>query len=211
LKLQLALDMLSTEEALKLVKETAEHIDIIEIGTPLIKHEGVKLIRVMREKFPDKTILVDLKTMDVGEYESNFCFEAGADIVTVLGVADIDTIRGSIRSAKRYGGKVMVDLINVDDKMGRAKEILMEGDIYLGIHTGIDQQNRGESPLAHLKELSVLNSPLFVAGGINLDNIDSIIAEKPYTVIVGGAITGSENPNLVAKTIKSKMAQGGES
>ncbi len=46
--------MLSTEEALKLVKETAEHIDIIEIGTPLIKHEGVKLIRVMREKFPDK-------------------------------------------------------------------------------------------------------------------------------------------------------------
>ncbi len=41
--------------------------------------------------------------------------------------------------------------------------------------------------------------------------IDSIIAEKPYTVIVGGAITGSENPNLVAKTIKSKMAQGGES
>jgi len=105
LKLQLALDMLSTEEALKLVKETAEHIDIIEIGTPLIKHEGVKLIRVMREKFPDKTILVDLKTMDVGEYESNFCFEAGADIVTVLGVADIDTTRGSIRSCKEVWGK----------------------------------------------------------------------------------------------------------
>ncbi len=70
-----------------------------------------------------------------------------------FGVADIDTIRGSIRSAKRYEGKVMVDLINVDDKMGRPKEILMEGDIYLGIHTGIDQQNRGESPLAHLKRV----------------------------------------------------------
>jgi 3-hexulose-6-phosphate synthase/3-hexulose-6-phosphate synthase/6-phospho-3-hexuloisomerase len=36
--------MLSTKEAIDLVKQTEEYIDIIEIGTPLIKHEGIELI-----------------------------------------------------------------------------------------------------------------------------------------------------------------------
>ncbi len=211
MKLQLALDMLSTKEAIDLVKQTEEYIDIIEIGTPLIKHEGIELIKKMKRTFPKKILLVDLKTMDVGEYESDFCFEAGADIVTVLGVADIDTIKGSIKSAKKNKRKLLVDLINVENKLARAKEISNEGDVYLGIHTGIDQQNRGESPLKHLKELSVLNRLLFVAGGINLDNIDEIIAQNPYTIIVGSAISSSQNPNLVAKTIKSKIDEGNQS
>jgi 3-keto-L-gulonate-6-phosphate decarboxylase len=145
-----------------------------------INHKGdnVKLQLAL-----DMLSIVDLKTMDVGEYESDFCFEAGADIVTVLGIADIDTIKGSIKSAKKHKKKLLVDLINVENQLDRAKEIISnEGDIYLGIHTGIDQQNRGESPLKHLKELSVLNRPLFVAGGINLDNIDEIIAHNPYTI-----------------------------
>ena len=205
MKLQLALDMLSTKEAVDLVKETEEYIDIIEIGTPLIKHEGIELIKIMKQKFPRKILLVDLKTMDVGEYESDFCFEAGADIVTVLGVADIDTIKGSIKSARKHNKKLLVDLINVKNKLSRAKEILELGDAYLGIHTGIDQQNRGESPLVHLKELAILNRPIFVAGGINLNNIDKIIQQNPYTIIVGGAISGDKNPNLIAKTIKSKI------
>jgi 3-hexulose-6-phosphate synthase len=203
--------MLSTKEAIDLVKQTEEYIDIIEIGTPLIKHEGIELIKKMKRTFPKKILLVDLKTMDVGEYESDFCFEAGADIVTVLGVADIDTIKGSIKSAKKNKRKLLVDLINVENKLARAKEISNEGDVYLGIHTGIDQQNRGESPLKHLKELSVLNRLLFIAGGINLDNIDEIIAQNPYTIIVGSAISSSQNPNLVAKTIKSKIDEGNQS
>lgn len=206
MKLQLALDMLSTEEAIDMVQTTEKYIDIIEIGTPLIKHEGVKVISTMKSMFPDKTLLVDLKSMDVGEYEADFCFENGADIVTVLGVADIDTIKGSMKSAMKHNKKLVVDLINVNDKLDRAKEILKEGDVYLGVHTGIDQQNRGESPFAHLKELSSLKQPLFVAGGINLENIGEVVSQQPDTVVVGGAISGSINPNFIAKMIKSKIS-----
>ena len=205
MKLQLALDMLSTKEAIELVKKTEDYIDIIEIGTPLIKHEGIDIIRIMKETFPEKELLVDLKTMDVGKYESDFCFEAGADIVTVLGVADIDTIKGSLKSANKHEKKLLVDLINVENKLKRATEIIKQGDVYLGVHTGIDQQHRGESPLTHLKLLTPLEQPIFVAGGINLDNIDAIIEENPYTIIVGGAISSSKEPNLIAQLIKSKI------
>ncbi|ADV46908.1 3-hexulose-6-phosphate synthase [Nitratifractor salsuginis] len=206
MKLQLAIDVLTSEEALVLAKKTSKYIDIIEIGTPLIKHEGVRLISLMKALHPKKELLVDLKTMDVGEYEADFCFEAGADIVTVLGVADIKTIEGAIVSAKKHGKKVVVDMINVADKITRAKEVAELGADYVGIHSGIDQQNAGQSPLADLKKLSkAVDIPLVVAGGINLDTLDEIIACKPEVVVVGGAITGAKNPKKIAKKISKKI------
>ncbi|WP_300364742.1 3-hexulose-6-phosphate synthase [Hydrogenimonas sp.] len=206
MKLQLAIDVLTSEEALVLAQKTQKYIDIIEIGTPLIKHEGIRLVKLMKALFPEKTLLVDLKTMDVGEYEADFCFEAGADIVTVLGVADINTIKGAIKSAKRHGKKVLVDMINVADKVALAKEVKKLGADYVGIHSGIDQQNAGQSPLEDLKSVSKkVKIPLVVAGGINLDTIDKIKAQKPAVIVVGGAITGAKNPKKAAEAIAKKI------
>ena len=63
--------------------------------------------------------------MDAGEHEANLAFEAGADIVTVLGVAHDETIHGVVRAARRAGGtkEVMVDLINTPNPAARAKEV----------------------------------------------------------------------------------------
>ena len=206
MKLQLAIDVLTSEEALVLAQKTKKYIDIIEIGTPLIKHEGIRLVKLMKALFPEKTLLVDLKTMDVGEYEADFCFEAGADIVTVLGAADINTIKGAIKSAKKHNKKVLVDMINVEDKVALAKKVQKLGADYVGIHSGIDQQNAGQSPLADLKKVSKkVKIPLVVAGGINLDTIDKIIKRKPAVVVVGGAITGAKNPKKAAKAIAKRI------
>ncbi len=207
IKLQLALDVLTTDEAMKLAEATKDSIDIIEIGTPLIKHEGIGLVKKIRKAFPDKEILVDLKTMDVGEYEADFCFDAGADIITVLGVADKGTIEGAIKSARKHSKKAMVDLINVKNKVKRAKKAKKLGADYVGIHSGIDQQNRGQSPLKDLKEVSrKVDIPIMVAGGINKENLSKIIKQKPAVIVVGGAITGSKNPAKAAREIKKRIA-----
>ncbi|WP_456381325.1 3-hexulose-6-phosphate synthase [Hydrogenimonas sp.] len=206
MKLQLAIDVLTSEEALVLAQKTKKYIDIIEIGTPLIKHEGVRLVSLMKALFPEKELLVDLKTMDVGEYEADFCFEAGADIVTVLGAADINTIKGAIRSAEKHNKKVLVDMINVRDKVALAKKVKKLGADYVGIHSGIDQQSVGESPLADLKKVSKkVKIPLVVAGGIDLDTIDEIVKRKPAVIVVGGAITGAKNPKKAAKAIAKRI------
>ena len=205
-KLQLALDVLTTEAAIELATQTQEYIDIIEIGSPLIKHEGLRLVIKMRELFPDKELLVDLKTMDVGEYESDFCFKAGADIVTVLGAADIETVKGSIKSAKKHGKKVMVDMINVDDKVILANIVSSLGADYVGIHSGIDQQLVGGSPLKDLQAVKEGSEiPVIVAGGINIQTIDAILEADPDVVVVGGAITSSPTPAISAKAIKDKI------
>jgi 3-hexulose-6-phosphate synthase len=207
MKLQLALDMLSTSKALEMVEKTVNFIDIVEVGTPLLKHEGIAVVEAIKREFPQKELLVDLKSMDVGEYEADFAFGAGADYVTVLGVADEGTINGAINSAKRFNKSCVIDLMNVSDKLSLAKEFAQDG-VFVAVHTGIDQQAKGLTPLKDLKELSTLNSPIFVAGGINLDSIDGVIEHKPYSIVVGGAICNSTNPAETAQRIKEKISKG---
>lgn len=115
MKLQLALDDITLEDALSLVRTVRDYIDIIEIGTPFVIEYGMEAVRVMKKEFPEKEILADLKIMDAGDYEAEEALKAGADYVTVLGVTDILTVKGCIDAANRYGKQVVVDMICVED------------------------------------------------------------------------------------------------
>ena len=143
---QMALDSLDFDATVALAEKVAPHDDILEIGTPCIKHNGIKLLETLRAKFPNNKILVDLKTMDAGEYEATPFYAAGADICTVLGTADLGTIKGVIKAANGYGKQAQVDLINVADKATRTKEVVALGAHIIGVHTGLDQQAAGQPP-----------------------------------------------------------------
>ena len=77
MKLQLALDDITLEDAVKLVGEVQDDIDIVEIGTPMVIEYGMEAVRVMKEKYPHLEILADLKIMDAGYYEAKEALEAG--------------------------------------------------------------------------------------------------------------------------------------
>ena len=59
--LQCAMDYVAVGPALAMAAKVAPEVDIIEIGTPLCKAEGLNAIRLMRALVPDKLILADLK------------------------------------------------------------------------------------------------------------------------------------------------------
>ena len=143
---QMALDSLDFDATVALATKVAPHVDILEIGTPCIKHNGIELLKTLRAKFPNNKILVDLKTMDAGFYEAEPFYKAGADICTVLGTADIGTIKGVIDVANKYGKMAQVDLINVADKKARTLEVAKLGAHIIGVHTGLDQQAAGQTP-----------------------------------------------------------------
>lgn len=121
-ELQVAIDLLSTDAALELAAAVAPHVDIIELGTPLIKSEGLAVIRAIKGAHPDKTVFADLKTADAGALEAQIAFDAGADLVTVLGSADDSTIVGAVGVAKEKGKGIVVDLIGVEDKASPAAQ-----------------------------------------------------------------------------------------
>ena len=140
MRLQFAMDTLSTESALDLAAKAAPYVDILELGTPLIKSEGLAAITAVKAAHPDKTVFADLKTMDAGELEADIAFTAGADLVTVLGVAGDSTIAGAVAAATKHGKGVVVDLIGVSDKAARAREVVALGAVFVEMHAGLDEQ-----------------------------------------------------------------------
>src|SRR5690606_576490 len=120
-KLQVAIDLLTTEAALELAAKVAPYVDIIELGTPLIKAEGLKVVTAMKSAHPDKLVLADMKSADTGALEAGIAFDAGADLVTVMGAVDDATIKGAVEAAQKAGKQVVVDTIGVKNRVERAR------------------------------------------------------------------------------------------
>jgi 3-hexulose-6-phosphate synthase len=207
MKLQLALDTLTIEECEKLLRETKDYVDIAEIGTPFIIQEGMKPVSVFKEKFPTIEILADTKIMDAGYYEAEIAFKAGADIVTVLGVSNDQTIKSAIQAAKDYDGKIYIDMIECKNLQKRVQEIEAFGADYIGVHTAFDVQNTGKKPLDELIEINqvLTTSGTAIAGGVKLATINGIAEQNPDIIVVGGAICNAKDRMGIAREIKSHM------
>lgn len=207
MKLQLALDVLTLEDALALTHKVRDHVEVIEMGTPFLLEYGMEAVRQFRSHFPDKVILADTKIMDAGALESESAFAAGADLVTVLAVTDTATIRACVELANRSKKQVVADMICVQDLAQRARELEELGVHGIAVHTGVDQQAQGRTPLEDLKILrKVVNrAELFVAGGISLRTISAYCEAGADVLIVGGAIANAENPAEEAMAIHEAM------
>ncbi len=207
--LQLALDIDILDRALAIAKDAGASIDWVEVGTPLIKSEGLDSVREAKRDFPDKTILADMKTMDAGSFEVEMAAKAGADVVIVLGAADDSTIAEAVKAGRRCGAKIMTDLINVPNPVERARQLeALEVD-YICVHVGIDQQMKGVKPLDLLRKIvSAVNIPVAVAGGINGESAARVVKAGASIVIAGAAITKAQNCSAAAKTIRNAMLTG---
>lgn len=208
MELQLALDLVDIPGAKEVVAEVAEHIDIVEIGTPVVINEGLRAVKEIKEAFPSLRVLADLKIMDAGGYEVMKASEAGADIVTVLGVSDDSTIRGAVEEARKQNKKIMVDMINVKDIEGRAQEIDALGVDYICVHSGYDHQAEGKNSFEELMAIKrvVKQAKTAIAGGIKLDTLAEVIKAQPDLVIVGGGITGQSDKKATAAEMKKLVS-----
>ena len=207
--LQVALDLMQLNRAVAIAREAVEGgADWIEAGTPLIKSEGAEAVRTLRREFPSLKIIADTKTMDTGSFEVEIMAKAGADIVTVLGLADDATIEEAVMAGRKYGAEVMVDLINVPDRVARAKRVQELGASYVCMHMGIDTQMRGEEPPVDVlrRIVSEVSIPVAVAGGITAENAGEYVEAGASDVIVGGAIIKTSDIPAAARDIRNAMA-----
>lgn len=202
--IQMALDSLDFNQTVALAEQVAPYVDIFEIGTPCIKYNGIGLVKELRQRFPDQLLLVDLKTMDAGEYEAAPFYAAGADICTVLGVSGLATIGGVIKAARAHNAEVQVDLINVPDKVECARESAKLGAQIVGVHTGLDAQAAGQTPFADLQAIADLGLSVrvSVAGGIKQSTVQQVVASGASIIVVGAAIYGAPSPAEAAREIR---------
>lgn len=210
MELQLALDLVNIPEAIEVVKEVEEYIDIVEIGTPVVINEGLHAVKAVKDAFPNLKVLADLKIMDAAGYEVMKASEAGADIVTILGAAEDMSIKGAVEEAQKQGKKILVDMIAVKDLAGRAKELDEMGVDYICVHTGYDLQAVGKNSFEDLQTIKsvVKNAKTAIAGGIKLDTLPEVLKAQPDLVIVGGGITGQDDKKAAAEQMQRMIQQG---
>lgn len=210
MKLQLALDLVDIPRAIDLIKEVEEHVDVVEIGTPVVINEGLKAVKEVKAAFPDLTVLADLKIMDAAGYEVSQASAAGADIITILGAAEDESIKGAVEEAKKQGKQILVDMIAVKDIETRAKELDELGADYICVHTGYDLQAVGQNSFEDLHTIKsvVKNAKTAIAGGIKLETLAEVVKHQPDLVIVGGGITSKEDKKAAASEMKELILQG---
>ncbi len=209
--LQVALDVLDLNSALRIARECVKGgVDIIEAGTPLIKSVGMKAVRRLREEFPSTPLVADMKTMDTGYLEASMAAKAGADITTVLGVAEDVTILEAIRAARDHRILVEVDLIGHAHPIKRISRLAEMNVDIICLHTGIDVQK--ELGISIERAINIIvearktyDGIIAVAGGINVKTIGRLVEAGANILIVGSAITKSPNPMEASLNLKKEI------
>ncbi|MCU5746630.1 3-hexulose-6-phosphate synthase [Staphylococcus sp. SQ8-PEA] len=207
MELQLAIDLLNKEEAAELANKVKDYVDIVEIGTPIVINEGLPSVQHMADNIDGVKVLADLKIMDAADYEVSQAVKYGADVVTILGVAEDASIKAAVEEAHKNGKELLVDMIAVQDLEKRAQELDELGADYIAVHTGYDLQAQGVSPLDSLRKVKnvIKNSKIAIAGGIKPETIEEVASESPDLVIVGGGIANADNPVEAAKQCKAAI------
>ena len=114
-ELQLAIDLLNKEDAAELANKVKDYVDIVEIGTPIIYNEGLPAVKHMADNISNVKVLADMKIMDAADYEVSQAIKFGADVITILGVAEDASIKAAIEEAHKNNKQLLVDMIAVQD------------------------------------------------------------------------------------------------
>ncbi len=195
--LQIALDAPSIEAAKKVIEALpgSDRI-ILEVGTPLIKRYGTRVISELRQSAKDKFIIADLKTLDVGKVETDIAYEDTADAVVAAGLAPAETLDATVSEAKRLGIYAVIDMLNVDDVLIKLKSLKDLPDIVI-LHRGIDQESGRTCGLERIQMIrkAFPNKKLLiaVAGGIVPETAKEALEQGADILIVGRYVTQSKD------------------
>ncbi|MEM2108635.1 MAG: bifunctional 5,6,7,8-tetrahydromethanopterin hydro-lyase/3-hexulose-6-phosphate synthase [Candidatus Bathyarchaeia archaeon] len=195
--LQISLDPPELEKAKKVLSQIpgSDRI-IIEVGTPLIKRYGTRVINELRQVAKDVFMIADLKTLDVGKVEVDIAYEDTADAVVAAGLAPPETLDAFVHEARRLGIYGVVDMLNVEDPVGKLKQLKEFPDMVI-IHRGIDQETGKTLGLDLIMKLRqtfpVKRFLIAVAGGIVPETAKEALEKGADVIIVGRYVTQAKD------------------
>jgi bifunctional enzyme Fae/Hps len=195
--LQISLDAPSLEGAKKVLSQLpgSDRL-IIEVGTPLIKRYGTRVISDLRQVAKDAFMVADLKTLDVGKVEADIAYEDTADAVVAAGLAPPETLDAFVHEAKRLGIYAVIDMLNVEDVLEKLKGLKNFPDIVI-LHRGIDQESGRTCGLERIqmirKAFPDKKFLIAVAGGIVPETAKEALEQGANILVVGRYVTQSKD------------------
>lgn len=199
MKLQIAFDLFDLERCLEVAKQVESYADRFEIGAPLLYKYGIEAIKAFKKKFPEKELFAETQIVDRGKDLTSLYINEGVDWITVMAEVKQHVIHSVCTTAQKHKKFVMLDLLNTNHIGQSAMDARTLGVDALLFHTSPEAK---QSILAFDQwEMARGNSdlPIYIASEINRSNINQILQLKPNGIIIGKAITESEDPAEEAK------------
>jgi 3-hexulose-6-phosphate synthase len=205
MKIQLALDLLDEVDALEAARAASPFVDIVEVGTSLLKSVGSGIVGKIRAACPGKLVFVDMKIIDGPEREAKLMARAGADMYSMLAVATDVAVRKVLAVAAENRAAVVFDMQSAPAPLARARELKALGAEWLCVHKNADcgdDQTEAFREYLDLKQATGL--PVALAGGIDATTLPEIGRRlAPDVVIVGGAILHAADPATAARRLRA--------
>jgi 3-keto-L-gulonate-6-phosphate decarboxylase len=115
---QISVDVAALEQGRAVAAAAlAGGVTIVEMGTPLLKNQGVSnVVPAFRKQFPEALLLADMKTMDGGGFEARAVYAGGGNIIDFLALAGADTAKAicAVRDEFRRAGPELPRLAFAD-------------------------------------------------------------------------------------------------
>ena len=206
---QISVDVGSLSQGLGIAEAALRGgVRIVEMGTPLLKNEGVaNVVPAFRKKFPQALLLADMKTMDGGASEARGVYTGGGNIVDFLALSGVDTAKAvcAVRDEFRRANAEMPRLAFADILLphqgpaARAAEVavrmLEAGVDAVGVHLQSDAR-RADPKLMESDYLGQTAQAIFARVG------------KSAPVQVVGGLSGGQAKKLARAGLRAFVISG---
>ena len=206
---QISVDVGTLEQGLAVAGAAlAGGVTIVEMGTPLIKNQGVaNVVPAFRKKFPEALLLADMKTMDGGGGEARGVYAGGGNIVDFLALAGAATAKSicAVRDEFRRSGPELPRLAFADILVPHQGPAAQAGEVALrmleagvdavGIHLQADARRAdpkliesdylGDMARAIFERVGKL-APVQVVGGLSIAQAKSLARAGLRAFVISG-------------------------
>ena len=214
-------------------------VDIVEMGTPLLKTQGVaNVVPAFRKRFPEALLLADMKTMDGGGGEARSVFAGGGNIVDFLAMAGVETAKSicAVRDEfRRAGPPELPRLVFADIMVPHQGPAQVAGEVALrmveagvdavGIHLQSDARRANPKLLADNYLVEVARAvferigkvvPVQVVGGLSIAQAKSLAEAGLRAFVISGNMGMPDSnaryqlpPAEIERLVKSFVAEVG--
>ena len=167
-------------------------LDLSSVNLEIIRPWWLELL--IKEKKKEQAVLpfepyivADLKCMDRGTREVEIAKYGGANAVTALGHAPIETLDAFIQRCEEYGLDSMIDMMNVEFPLGILRKLKKPPAVVI-LHRGVDEENFNKEKEIPFHEIQRIKGSydiiVAVAGGDTFRDVQQAIFNDAEIVIV---------------------------
>lgn len=205
MKLHFTYNLSDLAQAIKIAEQTAEFADILGVGSLLLFKEGVKAIKTFKAAFPNKEIFAEARISEKGEAAVTMMAQAGANYISLLAGTTHNTIKKAVTAAKIFDVKIALDLLDAPSLGQSAMDAKTLGINLLIVHRTLNPEESIDIGSEWQNVRDNTNLPIFITGKIDGATFKHILDLKPQGVMIGSAITKSDNPAKAAQFFRSHV------